>query len=317
MNWIDVILAVVILVSVVAGWKRGFLLTFIDLAAWTASLALGFFFYSYTADGIKNIIDAGPWLLPTAFLLTILATRLLLGIITRAIAHIIPESANKNNLNKLFGLIPGTIYGLICVVFISAFLLLLPLKNEINADIRNSYVTNELARQTKWANKKLEPVFAQAIGQNIKTHVIHPKANEIVELNFRYDKAVVRPFLEVEMLEMINEERAKEGLKPLKADHELAIVARKHSQDMFARGYFAHINPDGEDPFDRMKKAKVRFLSAGENLALAQTLKTAHVNLMNSPGHRANILNPSFGRVGIGIMEGGDYGLMISQEFRN
>jgi uncharacterized protein YkwD len=66
-----------------------------------------------------------------------------------------------------------------------------------------------------------------------------------------------------------------------------------------------------------MKEAKIKFKSAGENLALAQTLQIAHTNLMNSPGHRANIMNPAFGRVGIGIQDGGFYGLMISQEFRD
>jgi uncharacterized protein YkwD len=116
---------------------------------------------------------------------------------------------------------------------------------------------------------------------------------------------------------LINNERAKEGLKPLKADREETMVARAHSKDMFVRGYFAHVNPDGKDPFDRMKEAKIKFKSAGENLALAQTLQIAHTNLMNSPGHRANIMNPAFGRVGIGIQDGGFYGLMISQEFRD
>jgi uncharacterized protein YkwD len=115
---------------------------------------------------------------------------------------------------------------------------------------------------------------------------------------------------------MINEERAKEKLKPLVFDPELVVVARAHSDDMFKRGYFAHINPEGKNPFDRMKDAHVRFMTAGENLALAQTLEIAHKNLMHSPGHRANIMNPAFGRVGIGIMDGGFYGLMISQEFR-
>ena len=134
---------------------------------------------------------------------------------------------------------------------------------------------------------------------------------------FKYDKGVVRPFLEMQMLQMVNEERAKAGLKPVHADPELTRVARNHSQDMFERGYFAHENPDGQDPFDRMRAANVQFRAAGENLALAQTLEIAHTNLMNSPGHRANILNPAFGRLGIGILDGGYYGFMISQEFRD
>ena len=106
-------------------------------------------------------------------------------------------------------------------------------------------------------------------------------------------------------------------MQALKADPALTAVARQHSKDMFARGYFSHITPGGKDPFDRMREAGITFIAAGENLALAQTLTIAHNGLMNSPGHRANILSPQYGRVGIGIMDGGIYGLMISQEFRN
>ncbi|MBV9988254.1 MAG: hypothetical protein JO301_11270, partial [Chitinophagaceae bacterium] len=63
--------------------------------------------------------------------------------------------------------------------------------------------------------------------------------------------------------------------------------------------------------------AHIRYMAAGENLALARTPPMAHTGLMNSPGHRANILNRLYGRVGIGIIDGGRHGLMISQEFRN
>jgi uncharacterized protein YkwD len=66
-----------------------------------------------------------------------------------------------------------------------------------------------------------------------------------------------------------------------------------------------------------MRAKKVKFLTAGENLSLARTLIMAHEGLMNSPGHRANILQPAFGRVGIGILDGGIYGIMVTQNFRN
>ena len=87
--------------------------------------------------------------------------------------------------------------------------------------------------------------------------------------------------------------------------------------DKFARSYFSHISPEWENTFDRMREGGVKFLTAGENLALAQTLHIAHSGLMNSPGHRANILHPSFGRAAIGVLDGGIYGLMITQTFRN
>jgi uncharacterized protein YkwD len=116
---------------------------------------------------------------------------------------------------------------------------------------------------------------------------------------------------------LVNQERQQAGLRPLVPDPAMTELARRHSADMFARGYFAHDTPEGLSPFDRMNKANIRFLTAGENLALAPTLQVAHTGLMNSPGHRANILQRDFGRVGIGIMDGGMRGLMVSQEFRN
>jgi uncharacterized protein YkwD len=61
----------------------------------------------------------------------------------------------------------------------------------------------------------------------------------------------------------------------------------------------------------------VRFLTAGENLAFAPTVASAHEGLMQSPGHRANILRPQFARVGIGIEDGGVHGLMVTEDFRN
>ena len=101
------------------------------------------------------------------------------------------------------------------------------------------------------------------------------------------------------------------------ADTALRRVARLHSEDMFRRGYFPHYTPEGLSPFDRIRKFKVPFRAAGENLAVAPSLQVAHEGLMNSPGHRANILRPQFGRVGIGIMTGGFHQIMITQNFRN
>jgi uncharacterized protein YkwD len=86
---------------------------------------------------------------------------------------------------------------------------------------------------------------------------------------------------------------------------------------MFVRGYFGHITPDGISPFDRLLAAHIDFLVAGENIALAPTLTIAHEGLMNSPGHRANILDTQYGRIGIGIVDGGKYGIMITQMFKN
>jgi uncharacterized protein YkwD len=220
-------------------------------------------------------------------------------------------------VNRILGLIPGAINGWLYAIIFSALLLSLPLKDDITAATRNSILAGKLAMQSEWANNKLSPVFNEAIRQTINSLTVKPNSDETVTLPFKYENPTVRPSLEMEMLNLVNKERTSRGLKPLQYDPELTIVARQHSRDMFAKGYFAHVNLEGQDPFERMKLAHVSFRSAGENLALAKTLEMAHTNLMNSPGHKANILQPAYGRVGIGVLDGGFYGLMISQEFRN
>ncbi len=117
------------------------------------------------------------------------------------------------------------------------------------------------------------------------------------------------------MLNLVNQERARAGLKPLQMDLNLVKLARLKAQDMINLGYFDHNSPTYGSPFDMMKKYGVSYRYAGENLAGAPTVDSAHTNLMNSPGHRANILNANYTRVGIGVVSGGRYGKMFVQMF--
>lgn len=120
---------------------------------------------------------------------------------------------------------------------------------------------------------------------------------------------------EQKMLELVNAERERVGLDPLVADETLTRLARMKSEDMIEKGYFSHNSPTYGSPFDMMRKAGVKYTTAGENLAGAPTVERAHAGLMDSEGHRRNILNPRFKRIGIGIIEGGPYGLMVAQMF--
>lgn len=117
------------------------------------------------------------------------------------------------------------------------------------------------------------------------------------------------------MLDLVNKERVKAGLKPLEVDMRLVDISRKKSKDMIEKNYFGHISPTYGSPFDALKNAGISYRYAGENIAGAPTVEKAHEALMNSPGHRANILNPNFNKVGIGIVDGGPYGKMFTQTF--
>lgn len=120
---------------------------------------------------------------------------------------------------------------------------------------------------------------------------------------------------EARMLALINQERAKNGLPALEVEPKLVETARLKSRDMIEAGYFGHYSPTYGSPFDMMRAAGVEYRYAGENLAGAGTVELAHQALMASPGHRANILNPRFTHVGIGIVDGGPYGKMFTQHF--
>ena len=113
---------------------------------------------------------------------------------------------------------------------------------------------------------------------------------------------------EAKVIELVNDIRKDQGLSPLTANWELSRVARYKSQDMHDRRYFSHTSPTYGSPFQMMKNFGISYRSAGENIAKGYATPEAVVKgWMNSPGHRANILNKSFTHIGVGYVENGSY----------
>jgi uncharacterized protein YkwD len=106
---------------------------------------------------------------------------------------------------------------------------------------------------------------------------------------------------ESKMINLVNQDRANNGLKPLTFDAGLRAGALAHSQDMSQNNYFSHTSPTLGDYGTRLKASGVKYSSAGENIAMYPSVDQAEVGFMNSPGHRANILG-DYTRVGIGIV---------------
>ena len=318
MNYVDFILLIVIALAVWGGWLKGFIFGSINLIVWIGSLLTGFFFYRCSGNFLKTAFHSlGVWTLPLAFIFIIILSRILLGSLFNFILKRTSEKSHRNIFNHVLGLIPGAINGVIYATIIAALLISLPLAGKLSGSTGKSVIADKLVSNVGWLDDKLSPIFSDAVHQSLTKTAIEPESDATVQLNFTVQHAKPKPVLEMKMLDLVNEERTKRGLKTLEWDAALLPVARAHSQDMFARGYFSHYTLEGKDPFERMKAAGIKYYSAGENLALGPTLKICHNGLMNSPGHRANILNPSYGRIAIGIADGGAYGLMISQEFRN
>ncbi|WP_226584698.1 CAP domain-containing protein [Halobacillus litoralis] len=113
---------------------------------------------------------------------------------------------------------------------------------------------------------------------------------------------------EKQVVELTNQERAKQGLEPLELDTELSAVAKDKSLDMQQNNYFSHNSPTYGSPFDMMKQYGIDYRTAGENIAMGQTSPEQVVEgWMNSEGHRKNIMNPDFTHIGVGHAENGNY----------
>lgn len=144
-----------------------------------------------------------------------------------------------------------------------------------------------------------------------KTQTPHIKNYDLIypgdKISIPTKDASVTDF-EQEVIRLVNEIRAENGLKSLNYNWELARVARYKSQDMKDNGYFARNSPVYGTPFQMIKNFGISFRSAGENIARGYASPQAVVNAwMNSSGHRANILNANYTHIGVGYVSGGNY----------
>ncbi|KAB7706540.1 serine protease [Bacillus aerolatus] len=124
-----------------------------------------------------------------------------------------------------------------------------------------------------------------------KKNDFYTKASEPLKEGFEY-----------QLFDLTNADRVNHHLPVLKWDNKVKETARKHSMDMAEQSYFSHTNLKGQSPFDRMKEDEIFFTTAGENLAYGQFSSIfAHEGLMNSLGHRENILRPEYRFLGVGV----------------
>ena len=131
-------------------------------------------------------------------------------------------------------------------------------------------------------------------------NLIYP-GNKVTIPSFDATKSI-----ENQVVQLTNQERAKNGLKALTQDWELSRVARYKSVDMRDKNYFSHTSPTYGSPFTMMKNFGISYRSAAENIAAGQTTAQEVVQAwMNSPGHRANILSGNYTHIGVGYAKGG------------
>jgi uncharacterized protein YkwD len=219
--------------------------------------------------------------------------------------------------DKVLGLVPSVLVGLFLVSLFLLLPLILPVRENIREVVAESWWgRNVLTRALKY-QPQIESVLNRLPYKNL-AYLVTPKplSKESIELNLPEEiKLTADKKSERAMFDLVNKERSARGLNKVVWDDTLLKPARDHCLDMFERGYFSHYSPEGGSPFDRLDKLEIEYKAAGENLAYAPSVPIAHQGLMDSPGHKENILRPEFGHLAVGVIDGGINGKMFCQEF--
>ena len=234
-----------------------------------------------------------------------LATRLLVAFIRRS-----PLTVADRILGTLPATDPLAFHRRVGVLAIEA----VPFGSEVHAAVDTSRTGGIVKAQVVAFPPPIErftgrlggsPLLVTRIGEDQTEHLDLPDGIELAP----------DPTAERQLFDFVNEERTQRGLGALVSDERLVPVARSHSEEMFELKYLGHQSPVAGSPLDRLKAASITYTRAGENLAYSQSVAVAHRALMDSPGHGEIILRPEFTRIGIGVINAGAYGRMVTQLF--
>lgn len=315
-NWVDLIIIAVFAYYVSEAWRVGFWVILADFFAFLLSLLIALRGYPVAAELLRQNFTLSHSLSNAmGYLLVAGLSEALLSILLSELVLKIPHKYWNKSWNKALSIFPALGEGIILTAFILTLIMGLPVNPKVKEDVSESKIGGALLTKTSGLESYLEDIFGGVIEDSLTYLTIKPGSDESITIQSDPDQMSVDETSESEMFKLVNEEREKNGVPKLTWRNELVPVARAHAEDMWRRKYFAHTSPDGKSVSDRLKDAKVSYMIAGENLAQAPTLETSHTGLMNSEGHRANILNPEFKRVGIGVIDDKYYGKMFVQIF--
>ena len=323
LNWLDIIILIILIFYAIEGYSQGFLVAITDFASFVVSFALGLTFYGRISSFlVKNFHMLHGFANAVGFFIAAVFFEVIFSVLIKSLISktglfekVGPKDKIVQRINNILGIIPGFLSGLLLTSFILSLIIALPFSVFLKNSVSSSKIGSVLVLNTQGFAKQWGDVFGGAVNDTLSFLTVEPKGNERVDLQFSTKNVSVNYADEQKMLEMVNSERKNVRLNSLSFSENLAKVARAHCTDMFERGYFSHYTPEGLSPFDRMLQANITFNYAGENLALAPNTELAMRGLMQSPGHKANMLSQNFNRVGIGVIDGGVYGEMFCQEF--
>lgn len=317
---IDAAILALIGFSIWNGYRSGFIATAYGLATWVVSFAAAVVFQSPVSSLVEKLGVLPTTSRPLAFVLVIVAVEGLFSLagyfaLTPVVRTVHKSSPWAMGLDRALGILPSVARSLFVVGIILAAAVVSPVPAELKAAVESSRISRALIERVTALQPQLAALSGQ-LGDNVPLFVTKLGADDSEKLDLPSDLQLAADAVaERQMFELVNDERASAGLSRLEWDDRLVPVARAHSEEMFRLKYFSHTSPVVGSPFDRLKAAGITYTRAGENLAYAQSVTIAHRGLMESEGHRENILRPEFTRMGIGVVSAGAYGRMFTQMF--
>lgn len=320
-NFIDVAILIVVLLYAIEGYAIGFTRGMLDFLSFVLSFLFALSFYGIFASFLTNFLHIPKGFSNAiGFFLAAFISEICLTILFRSsFLPLITKKTKKqrfpDEVGKIAGIVPGVLSAVVLLAFILTMIVALPISPYLKNAVTESKMGSSLVLGIQGFDEQINNVFGGAVNDALTFLTVEPKSNESIKLNFSTNKYILDRESEIEMIDLVNAEREKEVVSTLTEDSSLREVARNHCKDMFERGFFSHYTPEGSSPFDRMNDAGISFGFAGENLALAPNVTLALKGLMNSEGHRANILSENFNKIGVGVIDGGVYGEMFCQEF--
>lgn len=319
-NLVDVLIIGALLLAVYEGWRSGFIATVYGLATWLIGLAIAVVTHPPLATVVASLTGWPPALARSmAFVLILLAAEALFALAGRFTLAPLLRRVRAHHLMRVVdraaGILPSVARMVVILAVSLAALVVFPVAPGIRQAIDASRLGSAFVAEVAALQPHLEQLIGGE-GENGLLLVTKLSADEQQSLQLPDDLALAPdPEAERQLFELVNRERAARGLTTLQHDPRLVPVARAHAEEMFRLKYFGHVSPNTGTPFDRLSKAGIGYQRAGENLAYAQSVAVAHKGLMDSQGHRENILRPEFTELGVGVISAGLYGRMFVQLF--
>jgi uncharacterized protein YkwD len=318
-NAVDLLIVAACVLAVIAGIRAGFIATLFGLVTWVVAIPVALVLQGPLGSLLAHVGLAVPVARTLGFVFVLLVIEsgfgLLGSVAIRPFVKHVQAHRIRGLADRAFGIVPSVVRTLVIAAVALAAALVMPVGNDVRTAIDGSRIGQLLVEQVAAVQPALgalagppddsAPLFVTKLGADQSQTLDLPDG-----LTLTPD-----PDAEREMLQLLNDERTSRGLPALVLDPRLVPIARQHSEEMFRLKYFGHQSPVSGSPFDRLAAAKLTYSRAGENLAYAHSVAVAHRGLMDSQGHRENILRPEFTLVGIGVISAGSYGRMFTQLF--